>query len=169
MCHAVTGSYPRVINGTISSLRFWLSAAGTEKLVLEGDIWGLMRQVSQVDINNYIPQFIVGCNYLSLPEMPASGTNVLIWMTLSICLSDCPSVSVTPCWCHDMECFRHYWPFVKSIHSRPVDSHHKGSVIWGFDILLFLFSLEWKFLHFDKQFTGCQKKSFASMLGIVYL
>ena len=24
-------------------------------------------------VSNYIPRFIVGCNYLSLPEMPVSG------------------------------------------------------------------------------------------------
>ena len=121
---------PRVIYGTISSRRFWLSAAGTEKLVLEGDIWGLMRQVSQAGISNYIPQFTVGCSYLSLPEIPASGTNVLIWMTLSVCLSDCPSVSVTPC-CHNMECFLNYWPFVRRIQPRPVNSPH---TMWSFDV-----------------------------------
>ena len=43
-------------------------------------IWGLwcQKQVFQVGISNYIPQFTVGCNYLSLPEIPASGTKVLI-------------------------------------------------------------------------------------------
>ena len=30
-------------------------------------------------ISNYIPQFTVGCNYLSLPEILASGDKVLIW------------------------------------------------------------------------------------------
>ena len=44
------------------------------------DIWGLccQKQVSQAGISNYIPQFTVGCNYLSLPEIPASGNKVLI-------------------------------------------------------------------------------------------
>ena len=36
------------------------------------------KQVSQAGIRNYIPQKTVGCNYLSLPEIPASGNNVLI-------------------------------------------------------------------------------------------
>ena len=35
------------------------------------------KQVSQAGISNYIPQFIVGCNYLSLPEIPASGNKFL--------------------------------------------------------------------------------------------
>ena len=43
-------------------------------------IWGLWRQklVFQAGISNCIPQYHVGCNYLSLPEIPASGTKVLI-------------------------------------------------------------------------------------------
>ena len=43
-------------------------------------IWGLwhQKQVSQAGINNCIPQNTVGCNYLSLSEIPASGTEVLI-------------------------------------------------------------------------------------------
>ena len=42
-------------------------------------IWGLwcQKQVSRAGIRNCIPQYSVGCNYLSLPEMPASGTKVL--------------------------------------------------------------------------------------------
>ena len=41
--------------------------------------WGLcyQKQVSQTGISNYIPQLTVGCNYLSLPEIPASGNKVL--------------------------------------------------------------------------------------------
>ena len=36
-------------------------------------IWGLWRhkQVSEAGISNYIPQFTVGCNYLSPPQIPA--------------------------------------------------------------------------------------------------
>ena len=47
-------------------------------------IWGLwcQKQVSQAGISNCIPQFTVGCNYLSLPEIPASGNNVLIYASL---------------------------------------------------------------------------------------
>ena len=38
-------------------------------------IWGLwhQKQVSQARKSNCIPQYSVGCNYLSLPEIPASG------------------------------------------------------------------------------------------------
>ena len=46
-------------------------------------IWQLWRQkqVSRTGISNYIPQFTVGCNYLSLPEIPASGNKVKnCWM-----------------------------------------------------------------------------------------
>ena len=44
-------------------------------------IWGLwcQEQVSQAGISNYIPRFTVGCNHLSLPEIPASGTKVLTY------------------------------------------------------------------------------------------
>ena len=44
------------------------------------NIWGhcCHKQVSQAGISNYIPQFTVGCNYLSLPEIPASGNKVLL-------------------------------------------------------------------------------------------
>ena len=38
----------------------------------------LLRQVSQAGISNYIPQFTVGCNYVSLPEIPVSGNKVHI-------------------------------------------------------------------------------------------
>ena len=48
---------------------------------IQTQIWGLWRQkqVSQAGISNCIPQSTVGCNYLSLPEIPASGTKVLIY------------------------------------------------------------------------------------------
>ena len=36
------------------------------------------KQVSQAEISNCIPQFSVGCNYLSMPDIPASYTKVLI-------------------------------------------------------------------------------------------
>ena len=39
----------------------------------------LQKPVSQAGIINYIPQFTVGCNYLSLREIPASGDKVLKW------------------------------------------------------------------------------------------
>ena len=46
-------------------------------------IWGLWcrKQLSQAGINNCIPQYSVGCSYLSLPETLASGTKVLIYTT----------------------------------------------------------------------------------------
>ena len=44
-------------------------------------IWGLWRQkqVSQARMSNSIPQNNVGCNYFSLPEIPAFGSKVLIY------------------------------------------------------------------------------------------
>ena len=44
-------------------------------------IWGqwCQKQVSQAGISNCIPQNTVGCNYLFLPETPASGPKVLIF------------------------------------------------------------------------------------------
>ena len=54
----------------------------SSKLLLHSSaiIWGLwcQKQVSQVGISNCIPQNTVGCNYLPLPQIPASGTKVLI-------------------------------------------------------------------------------------------
>ena len=46
--------------------------------------WGLwcQKQVSQAGISNYILQFTARCNYLSLPEVPASGTKVLKYQLL---------------------------------------------------------------------------------------
>ena len=43
-------------------------------------LWGLwcQEQVCHAGISKYIPQFIVGCNYLCLHEIPASDTKVLI-------------------------------------------------------------------------------------------
>ena len=39
----------------------------------------IRKQVSQAGISNGIPQDTEGCNYLSLPEIPASGTEALIY------------------------------------------------------------------------------------------
>ena len=33
------------------------------------------------------------------------------------------------------ECFPHYWPFVRGIHRRPMDSPHKGPVMCNLDVL----------------------------------
>ena len=48
------------------------------------DKWGLcyQKQISQAGISTYIPQLTVGCNYLSLPEIPASGNKVLKYPTM---------------------------------------------------------------------------------------
>ena len=37
------------------------------------------KQVSQAGISNCIPKYSVVCNYLSLPEIPASGAIILIY------------------------------------------------------------------------------------------
>ena len=47
-------------------------------------ILGYNIGVSQAWISNYIPQFTVGCNYLSLPEIPASGNKVLIYSVICV-------------------------------------------------------------------------------------
>ena len=50
-------------------------------VVLPTPIWGLnyQKQVSQAWISNCIPQNVVGCNYISLLEIPASGNKVHIY------------------------------------------------------------------------------------------
>ena len=65
-------------NGSFSHQFSWLSMA-------VDDIWGLCcrKQVSQAGISNYIPQFTVECNYLSLPEIPASGNKLWDVITYS--------------------------------------------------------------------------------------
>ena len=47
--------------------------------LIPGYKWGLwcQKQVSQAGINNCIPQYSLGCNYSSMPEIPPSGTKVL--------------------------------------------------------------------------------------------
>ena len=47
-------------------------------LLYRGTYEDCQKQVSQAGISNYTPQFTVGCNYLSLPEIPASGNEVHI-------------------------------------------------------------------------------------------
>ena len=50
----------------------------TDDLTIYNAIWGLccQKQVSQSWISNCIPQNTVGCNYISLLEIPASGNKV---------------------------------------------------------------------------------------------
>ena len=47
---------------------------------MQPHIWGLwcQKQVSHAGISNCLSQYCMGCNYLSLPEIPASGTKVFI-------------------------------------------------------------------------------------------
>ena len=47
-------------------------------------IWGFWcpKQVSQTVISNCIPQYSMGWNYLSMPEIPASGAKVIIWLII---------------------------------------------------------------------------------------
>ena len=35
-------------------------------------------------------------------------------------------VLIGPWWCHQMDIFSNYWPFVRGIHRSPVNSPHKG-------------------------------------------
>ena len=50
--------------------------------IFHHNIWRLIcqKQVSQTGIRNYITWFTVGCNYLSLPKVPASGNKLLCGM-----------------------------------------------------------------------------------------
>ena len=61
----------------IRSLRITETAKQYEQHMICG-LWR-QKQVSQAMMNNHIPQNIVVCNYLSMPEIPASGAKVLIW------------------------------------------------------------------------------------------
>ena len=45
-----------------------------------------------------------------------------------------PSNKWISLWRHDIEMFRHYWPFVRGIHLSPGDSPHKGPEMWSFNI-----------------------------------
>ena len=38
---------------------------------------GQQRHQTPINMKNYIPQFIVWCNYISVPEIHAFGTKVL--------------------------------------------------------------------------------------------
>ena len=45
--------------------------------------WGGNKQVSEAWISNYIPQGTVGCNYLSMSQIPASSRQVLKYYIIS--------------------------------------------------------------------------------------
>ena len=65
------------------------------------------------------PTASVGCNYLSMPLIHASGTTLPTYMSV-----------YRPCIHHDdvikWKHFPRYWPFVRGIHRSPVNSPHKG-------------------------------------------
>ena len=73
--------------------------------------------VSQVRISNCIPQHVVGCNYLSMPEIPALGAKVLIYSSLSLsdlevyCAITCGNV----CWENIGNNENKPWYFVSNI------------------------------------------------------
>ena len=50
-------------------------------------IWGIwcQKQVSQTGISNYTPQFTVGCNYLSLPEIILTTCNTALISFSTLC------------------------------------------------------------------------------------
>ena len=79
------------------------------------------KQVSQAGISNCIPQYSVGCNYLSLPEIPDSGTKVLI------CQGICDIALNKPCTrgFHYKKINRH----INSINGDP-DVHHTSWEMW---------------------------------------
>ena len=63
-----------------------------QALTLVEYIWWFWRQkqVYQARVSNCIPQHTVICNYLSLSEIPASGTKVLIWGLFYLYMSPRP-------------------------------------------------------------------------------
>ena len=68
--------------------------------------WGLwcQKQVSQAGISNCIPQYSVGCNYLSLPEITASGAKV--FMQSARVSQDLSLASLNMLWCE--------WKFIQN-------------------------------------------------------
>ena len=67
-----------------------------------GDFGTRSRYLSQAWKSNCIPQYSVGCNYLSIPEIPASGTKVLILKCIIqnlLFTGHCKNVNIHICWC----------------------------------------------------------------------
>ena len=81
-----TGEFPTQKASNAENVSIWWSHHAS-------DIWGhwCQKQVSQAEMNNCIPKNIVGCNYLSLLEIPASGAKVLI----SLLCYPYPTISIT--------------------------------------------------------------------------
>ena len=82
-CEAVLASVEAVCPWTTRLSSLLTSKEPPEEVPLVGlqglqQNWGLwcQKQVSQAGISNCIPQYSVGCNYLSLPEIPLFGTKV---------------------------------------------------------------------------------------------
>ena len=68
-------------------LNFCLIYYISNLIPLAAYIWGLwhQKQVPQAWISNCVQQNTVECNYFYLPEIPASGTKVLIHSKLDTC------------------------------------------------------------------------------------
>ena len=95
-------------------------------------IWGLWRQtqVSQAGISIYIPLNTMGCNYLSLPEIPASHYNGVIMSMMASQITSLMIVYSTVSSSVDQR--KHQssasLAFVQRIYWWPVNSPHKGPV-----------------------------------------
>ena len=79
--------------------------------------WGFwhQKQVSHAGITNCIPQYSVRCNYLSLPEIPASATKVLLFLFLGLVKCRLAWQCFGPA-CHSdwryLKRFRHGWNII---------------------------------------------------------
>ena len=81
-----------------------LTRSSNKWLVDNEDFSATQKQISQVGISNCIPQNTVECNHFSIPEIPASGTEVLIFVFILYCrniveiLRDClcAHMSISP-------------------------------------------------------------------------
>ena len=75
LCRSYSMTSMLVMSAWLSHIRFYTNNRYTVgcscNMVQYSMIWGLccQKQASQAGISNYIPQFTVGCNYLSLSEI----------------------------------------------------------------------------------------------------
>ena len=75
------------------------SFIGVQTISIYTDLWGVwcLKQVSRTKISNYILQCSEWCNYLSMPQIPASSTKAAYICTDWVCVSlTCPSLSCVP-------------------------------------------------------------------------
>ena len=81
-------------------------------------IYGLCRQkqVSQTGLSNCIPQYSVGCNYLSLPEIPAFVIKVLIYATGIKVLTYATLQLLVPC-IYSLQAWSSLWCWAICTHS----------------------------------------------------